>query len=124
PVLDQTPERGPGVRRLALPRAALYHLAMSSPDDIQQEEKDGRGAFFLEREGRRLAKMTYRRVTEALIIIEHTEVSDELRGQGIARKLLDTAVAWARATGTKLKATCPYVSAQFAKDPSIGDVRG
>ena len=96
----------------------------TSTSEIEHEEADGRGAFFLEREGKRLAKMEYRRVTEALILVEHTHVNDELRGQGIARVLLDTAVAWARATGTKIQATCPYVSAQFAKDPSIADVRG
>jgi predicted GNAT family acetyltransferase len=49
-------------------------------------------------------------------------VDDSLRGQGAARKLLDTAVAWARETQTQVKATCPYAKAQFEKDPSIRDV--
>lgn len=90
--------------------------------EIQREEADGRGVFFFERDGVRLAQMTYSRVSDGVVIIDHTEVSDALRGMGVARKLLDTAVAWARATGTRFEVTCPYAKSQFAKDPSIHDV--
>lgn len=89
---------------------------------IQHAEEDGRGAFFVEREGARLAEMTYVRAGGALAIIDHTEVHEALRGLGVARMLLDAAVAWARSTGTRIRATCPYASAQFQKDPSIRDV--
>mgnify|MGYP000937362575 CR=1 FL=1 len=90
--------------------------------DIRHEEVDGRGAFFLEREHVRLAEMTYSRVSPKVVILDHTEVHESLRGLGVARELLDTAVAWARTTGTKFDVTCPYAKAQFEKDPSIGDV--
>jgi len=89
---------------------------------IQHEEADGRGAFFVEREGERLAEMTYGRASERVVILDHTEVHSKLQGLGVARRLLDTAVAWARATGTRFAVTCPYAKAQFAKDPSIRDV--
>lgn len=99
---------------------------MTSPDDktieIQHAEADGRGAFFVQREGVRLAEMTYSRVDPELVIIDHTEVNEALQGLGVARRLLDFAVAWARRTGTKIIATCPYAKAQFAKDASIRDV--
>jgi predicted GNAT family acetyltransferase len=90
--------------------------------EIQHEEADGRGAFFVAREGVRLAEMTYVLAGAALVIIDHTEVHEALRGLGVARKLLDAAVAWARATGTRVRATCPYASAQFQRDASIRDV--
>lgn len=89
---------------------------------IEHEEAPDRGTFILFRDGRRLGEMTYRRVTETLVLVQHTEVNAELRGQGAARALLDTLVAWARATGTKVQSTCPYTTAQFAQDPSIQDV--
>ena len=92
------------------------------PITIEHAESDGRGAFFIERDGLRLAEMTYSRVDPQLVIIDHTEVNDALRGLGVARRLLDRAVAWARETGTKVMATCPYASAQFQRDPSIQDV--
>lgn len=89
---------------------------------VEHAEDQGRGAFFVEREGARLAEMTYVRAGDALVIIDHTQVHEALRGLGVARQLLDAAVAWARATGTRVRATCPYASAQFQKDPSIRDV--
>jgi uncharacterized protein len=89
---------------------------------IEHEEADGRGAFFVARNGARLAEMTYSRVDEHMIIVDHTETQDALRGMGVARKLLDTLVAWARDTATRVMATCPYARAQFEKDASIRDV--
>ena len=90
--------------------------------EVEHEESDGRGAFFVAREGVHLADMTYSRAAADHVIIDHTEVHDALRGLGVARMLLDAAVAWARATGTRVSATCPYADAQFEKDASIRDV--
>lgn len=93
-----------------------------SVEGIAHKEVGHRGAFFYLRDGRSLAQMTYSRTGEALVIIDHTEVDDSLKGQGVARRLLDALVAWARETHTRVMATCPYASAQFARDPSIRDV--
>lgn len=92
------------------------------PIDIRREETGHRGSFFFEKDGKRLAEMTYSRANAALVIIDHTEVSKELAGQGMGRKLIDAAVQWARQTQTKLMVTCAFANAQFAKDPSIRDV--
>lgn len=92
------------------------------PLAIGHEEDGHRGAFFIEQDGKRVAAMTYSRANPALVIIDSTEVSSALSGQGVGRRLLDAAVAWARETHTKVIATCPFASAQFAKDPSIRDV--
>lgn len=89
---------------------------------IEHAEEAGTGAFFIEREGLRLAEMVYSRSGPAQIIIAHTEVHERLQGLGVARKLLNELVAWARETNTRVLATCPYASAQFAKDASIRDV--
>ena len=91
-------------------------------DGIQHEENGNGGAFFIVREGRRVGEMTYRRQSGGTALIDHTEVSPELRRQGIGRALLEAAVEWSRATGTKFSATCSFVQDQFAKDPSIRDV--
>lgn len=83
-----------------------------------------RGAFFLERDGKRVAELTYSRMNDQKVIIDHTEVDPALGGQGVGRQLLDAAVEWARETGTKFKVVCPFARAQFARDPSIRDVLG
>lgn len=89
---------------------------------ISHEEVGHRGSFFFERDGKRLAEMTYSRANAALVIIDHTEVGKELAGQGTGRELLDAAVQWARQTHTKVMVTCAFANAQFAKDPTIRDV--
>lgn len=89
---------------------------------ITHQEANNRGGFYYERDGQRLASMTYSRATPTLVIIDHTEVSDVLKGQGMGRQLLDALVAWARETNTKLMATCPYALAQFRKDATLKDV--
>jgi predicted GNAT family acetyltransferase len=89
---------------------------------VQQEEKGHRGAFFLEKDGARVGEMTFSRTSPKLVMIDHTDVDDSLRGQGAGRKMLDAMIAWARKNDTKLLPVCPYAKAQFEKDPSIRDV--
>jgi predicted GNAT family acetyltransferase len=90
--------------------------------EIERSEEDGRGVFFFAKQGIRLAEMTYSRTDEKLVIIDHTEVSEQLQGLGVGRKLLNATVAWARETGTKIIPICPYAKAQFERDASIRDV--
>lgn len=89
---------------------------------IEHQENDAKGAFYVEKDGRRLAEMTYSRTNAAMIIVDHTEVDPSLGGQGVGRRLLGALVQWARATGTKVVPLCPFARAQFDKDPSIRDV--
>ena len=93
-----------------------------TPPPIAHAEIARRGAFFIEQDGKRVAEMTYSRASDALVIIDHTDVAVSLAGQGVGRRLLDAAVQWARETHTRIIATCPYATAQFRKDPSIRDV--
>jgi predicted GNAT family acetyltransferase len=89
---------------------------------VSHEDQGNRGAFFIDQDGARVAEMTYRRGSESRILIDHTWVVERLRGKGVARSLLDAAVAWARHTGTRVSATCSYAVAQFALDRTISDV--
>jgi predicted GNAT family acetyltransferase len=91
---------------------------------IRHEEHGNRGMFFIESDGARIAEMTYMKKGASRIVIDHTEVQPSLRGQGIARRLVDAAVAWARQNNVKIAATCPYVIARFAGDRSLDDVSG
>lgn len=91
-------------------------------DAVCHQEQGARGEFLIERNGMRVAEMTYRRLSPSLVLIDHTEVDVSLRGGGIARQLLDSAVSWARQNGIKIDATCSYVVAQFARDKSLRDV--
>ena len=89
---------------------------------IQHDDQPKGGAFFFELNGLRLAEMTYSRTNPQLIIIDHTDVDDALRGQGVGRELLNALVTWVRADGIKVVPLCPYAKSQFDKDASIRDV--
>ncbi len=93
-----------------------------SPHNVAHEEQDNKGVFHVLKDGQTLAEMTYSRTNASLIVIDHTFVDPSLAGQGVGRQLLDKLVAWARETGTRVIALCPFAKAQFDKDPSIRDV--
>jgi len=88
---------------------------------IQHERTGHRGAFFLERDGERLAQMTYT-VAGTRVIIDHTDVDDRLRGTGMGRKLVEAAVEWARKENAHLMPLCPYAKSVFDKTPDYADV--
>ena len=90
-------------------------------NEIQHEHSGHRGAFFLERDGERLAQMTYT-VAGSRVIIDHTDVDDRLRGTGTGRKLVEAAVEWARKENARLMPLCPYAKSVFDKTPEYADV--
>jgi predicted GNAT family acetyltransferase len=90
--------------------------------DVQHAEDARGGAFFVEDGGARVAELTYSRWAPGRAVIEHTTVSDRLGGRGVGKRLVLAAVAWARATGTKLTPDCSYARAVLQKDGSLQDV--
>ncbi|MDP2074757.1 GNAT family N-acetyltransferase [Hydrogenophaga sp.] len=89
---------------------------------IEHSENASRGAFHIQRNGQRIAEMTYHRTHPSLVVVDHTYVDPSLRGHGVARQLQDAMVAWARETDTKVIPVCSYVKVQFDQDPSLRDV--
>ncbi|MGE8683730.1 MAG: GNAT family N-acetyltransferase [Acinetobacter sp.] len=89
---------------------------------VQQTDNQKKGAFFVEQDGERLAEMTYSWAGEDKFIIDHTDVSDTLRGQGIGRHLLDAAVNFAREKQVEIIPFCPYAKSVFDKDSTLHDV--
>lgn len=90
--------------------------------EIKQIEHGSKGAFVIEENNERLAEMTYSKASDLLIIIDHTEVSDKLRGQGAGKQLVAKAVAYAREKGIKILPLCPFARAVFDKTPEYQDV--
>lgn len=69
-----------------------------------------------------MAEMTFSVAGPALIIIDHTDVHENHRGQGLGRILLDALIEKARKEKFKILPLCPYARSEFEKDPSIRDV--
>ena len=59
---------------------------------------------------------------DTTMIIDHTEVSDELRGQKIGKKLVENAVDYARKNDLKITPHCPYAKSVIERDESLRDV--
>jgi len=91
---------------------------------IGREEKGHRGAFYLDRDGVRLASLTFSKGPDGkIVMLDHTEIFDgALKGKGVARKLVEASVAWARETNVKLVAVCPFAKAVFDRVPALRDV--
>ncbi|MFZ4058524.1 MAG: GNAT family N-acetyltransferase [Ferruginibacter sp.] len=82
---------------------------------IQQTENSSKGSFFIEENGERLAEMTYSMAGANLMIIDHTEVDDRLRGKNIGLQLVQQAVAFARLHQLKIMPLCPFAKAVMEK---------
>ena len=83
--------------------------------EIQQHDNGNKGAFFVEIDGEQLAEMTYTYAGPNKIIIDHTEVSDKLKGQGIGYKLVEASVEFMRSKNLKAIPLCPFANAVFKK---------
>jgi uncharacterized protein len=92
-------------------------------DEIKRilREDGQKGGYFL-RSGTATAFLTYSVTSPTLIIADHTEVPEAMRGTGTGQKLLDRMIADARTEGFKIVAVCPFVIAQRKKHPEWADV--
>lgn len=89
---------------------------------IQLRQEDHRGAWIIERDGKQLAELAYTQAGPDLIILEHTQVDDSLRGTGAGKKLVHEAVRWVRTNGIRIMPLCPFARSVFDKEPELGDV--
>jgi uncharacterized protein len=83
--------------------------------DILQKQNGSKGSFYVQQQEEILAEMTYSIHGDSLMIIEHTEVSDELRGKNVGYQLVKKAVDYAREHHIKIIPLCPFAKSVFDK---------
>jgi len=91
------------------------------PDAIGHERSAHRGAFVIDRDGKRLAEMTYTMAGDKAII-DHTAVDESLRGTGAGKRLVESAVIWERAERKTILPLCPFAKSVFDGTPEYADV--
>ncbi len=69
-----------------------------------------------------LAYVTYPKVDDNVVEINHTVVDESLRGQGIAGELLKRAYQDIKDKGLKTKVTCSYAKKWFEKNSECEDI--
>ena len=89
---------------------------------IQHKQAGAKGLFFVQLDGNILAEMVYTMPSSDKMIIEHTEVGEELKGQNVGYQLVQTAVDYARTHQLKIIPLCPFANSVFKKKPEFADV--
>ena len=89
---------------------------------IELKLDDKNGVFLLIDENEKeVGELTFM-LKEEQMLINHTGVNPELRGQGLAEKLVLEAVDYARKNKLKIIPFCSYVSVYVGKHPEVQDV--
>lgn len=91
---------------------------------VQHKSSDSKGLFYVELEDEVAAEMVYTLPGENVMLIEHTEVSEALRGRNVGIELVHAAVEYARHHGMKIIATCSFAGKVLSKKPEWQDVLG
>jgi len=78
-----------------------------------------KGMFYVEIDGNILAEMVYSMASPTKMIIEHTEVSDELKGKNVGYQLVKTAVDYVRQHNMKIIPLCPFAKSVFERKEEL-----
>lgn len=92
-------------------------------DDIQQKETEGKGMFFIEKDGEMVAQLTYTLDDNNVMTLDHTETDPDETGQGLASGLVKHSVEYARENNLKIDPLCEYAAAQFKRHESYREVQ-
>ncbi|HIY92113.1 GNAT family N-acetyltransferase [Companilactobacillus sp. HBUAS56275] len=84
---------------------------------MELNHEDGR--FYLEDNGKTVGELTYSKVEDNVISLDHTYVDENYRGQGLAAKLLNATVDYSDLKGLKIVPVCEYAKAAFEKRPEL-----
>lgn len=89
---------------------------------VQHKQQGKNGFFYVQVDGEILARMTYLQPDARTLIVEHTEVDDEIRHQNVGYQMVHSLVQYARNRHLKIVPMCPFVKAVFDKKPEYKDV--
>jgi uncharacterized protein len=90
--------------------------------EILQKDDGLNGQFYIEIDLQIQAKMSYIWRGNDRIIIDHTEVSEFLRGKNAGKQMVTKAVEFARKKNIKIVPLCPFAKRVLTKSPDFSDV--
>ena len=95
---------------------------MSDDLTVEREDSPGHGRYVIRLPGDLEAEMTFRKIGDKTIAIDHTYTPPEFRGQDIAMRLLSRGVDDARRDGVKVIPECSYAVVQFRRHKEWADL--
>lgn len=66
-------------------------------------------------DGKLLAEITWKPISDKVVEVDHTYVDESLRGQGLAEELVDRLVVEMKVDGKMMVPVCPYVIDLFER---------
>jgi predicted GNAT family acetyltransferase len=90
--------------------------------DILHEDDGKKGRFYIDKGEKNLAEITYVWANEDKLIIDHTFVDEELKGQNVGYTLVVRVVEMAREKKVSIIPLCPFAKAVMEKKPELQDV--
>jgi predicted GNAT family acetyltransferase len=95
---------------------------MTDDYPIERQDAPGHGRYFIALPGGLEAEMTYRKIGDSTIAIDHTYTPPEFRGNNIAFRLISRGIEDARAEGKKIVPECSYAVVQFRRHEEWADL--
>ncbi|PWE17678.1 GNAT family N-acetyltransferase [Marinicauda salina] len=89
--------------------------------EVKEIREDDGGRYVAAYPDEPESELTYR-LNGDRMVIERTYTPEELRGQGIARRLVEQAVEDARERGWKIIPVCSYAKIAIERSPDLRDV--
>ena len=91
---------------------------------IRYEDQGSKGRYSATVDGiAEEAELTISKVSDTLIIADHTAVPDSMRGLGVAKTLAEKLIADARDKGQRIVPLCPFVRSYAMKNKeAVADV--
>ncbi|TFE29503.1 GNAT family N-acetyltransferase [Cohnella luojiensis] len=83
---------------------------------------EDKNSFYVGEKDKRDAEIHYVPSGNSTIIVDHTFVSDSMRGQGVGQALVRRIVEFARKEGIKIMPLCPFTKSQFDRHKDYDDV--
>lgn len=84
------------------------------------EIREGHNKFYInDEQGKQIAEIVFVPTGENLAIIEHTDVDESLKGQGIGKQLVAKVVEKMRREKRKIIPLCPFAKHEFNKHGSM-----
>jgi predicted GNAT family acetyltransferase len=90
--------------------------------DIQHNENDSRGIFYIKENDKKIAELTYS-IKENVMTIDHTEVNRDQEGKGLGTELVTKSYEFAKENDRKIDPLCPFAEVLFDQNESWSDVR-
>ncbi|MDQ7917488.1 GNAT family N-acetyltransferase [Mesonia sp. MT50] len=90
---------------------------------IKHKENETNGIFYLEIENKIVSELTYIKKEPNILVIDRTETKKTEEGKGLASKLLEHTVNYAKENNYKIDPLCPFAEVKFDENEAYQKIK-